>query len=134
MVMKMRLPISFSGLLLAAALAGAAGGPAWAAESAVVMRDPGVRSVFCQTQQFNSYVKFSTPGTVTPGGGPVCYTGIGTASIDLHGVTRFWAGAHSGSFQYRDRPGLPIIVRPFTSGQSQQFNQPVEVLRLTIKS
>ncbi|PZS16636.1 MAG: hypothetical protein DLM60_15230 [Pseudonocardiales bacterium] len=93
-----------------------------------------VHSVYCQTSKFDAYVKFSTPETMTPGGGPVCYTDTGTESIDLSGVIRFWSGAHSGSFQYRDQPGLPIILRSFAPGQSERFEQPVEVLSLTINS
>lgn len=134
---KKRILASFGGVALAAALAcgtlayGAAS--AGAAEAATVTQAAGVHGVYCQTPQFDSYVKFNVTG-ITPGGGPLCYTGIGTAPIDLHGVTQFRSGAHSGSFQYRYRPGLPIVFRPFAPGQTQQFVQPVEVLSLTITS
>ncbi|MGH3780502.1 MAG: hypothetical protein ACRDRO_07700 [Pseudonocardiaceae bacterium] len=128
--MKTRLLASFSGVGLAAVVMCGITSTACAAEP-----PPGdVHRVYCQTPQFDDYVKFSTPGSITPGGGPVCYADTGTEPIDLSGVTRFWSGAHSGSFQYRNQPGLPIILRSFAPGQSEQFNQPVEVLSLTINS
>ncbi|MGH3856739.1 MAG: hypothetical protein ACRDR6_25285 [Pseudonocardiaceae bacterium] len=96
-----------------------------------------VNPVYCQTLQFANYVKFATPTRQTPGGGPVCYDGTGTASIDLTEVTRFFAGAHSGSFQYRQRPegsftDHVIAYRPFTPGQEQDFTSAVDVISLTI--
>jgi hypothetical protein len=142
-VMTTRLLASFGGVVLAGALACGTTSTIWAAEPTTTAPDPGVpdmpgvsdvHSVHCQTPQFDTDVKFSTPGTITPGGGPVCYTGIGTAPIELLGVAQFWSGAHSGSVDYRYQPGLPIIVRPFTPGQSEQFNPSVEVLSLTITS
>lgn len=128
--MNARFFVSFGGVGVATILTCAMTSTACAAEP-----PPGdVRSVYCQTSKFDAYVKFTTPATMTPGGGPVCYTDTGTASIDLSGVTRFRSGGHSGSFQYRYRPGLPIISRSFAPGQSEQFNQPVEVLSLSITS
>jgi hypothetical protein len=93
-----------------------------------------VHSVYCQTPQFPSYVKLTTPSHPTPGGGPVCYDGTGTSPIDLAGVTRFSSGAHSGSFQYRQPPGHPIAYRPFSPGQEQDFTAAAEVISLTISS
>lgn len=132
-MLNSRLVTSFGGVILVAALSCTTASSAWAAP-ANTAPDPGVHSVYCQTPQFNTYVKFSTPGTITPGGGPVCYTGNGTVPLDLQGVQRFCSGAHSGSFQYRDQPGLPISYQPFTPGQSEQFPTPVEVISLTITS
>lgn len=131
---KTRLLASFGSVGLAAVLTYGIILTAWAAEPVAAARHGDVHSVYCQTPEFDTYVKFSTPGTMTPGGGPVCYTDTGTEWIDLPGATRFWSGAHSGSFEYRDQSGLPIIFRSFTSGESEQFNQPVEVLSLTINS
>ncbi|MGH3768302.1 MAG: hypothetical protein ACRDTX_24650 [Pseudonocardiaceae bacterium] len=128
-----RLLVSLGGVALAGALAYGATS-AWATGPATAAPQGGVHDVYCQTPQFDTYVKVSTPGTMTPGGGPVCYTGNGTTPIDLPGVTRFWSGTHSGSLQYRDQPSLPIIFRSFSPGQSEQFTAPVEVVSLTINS
>ena len=123
----------FGGAALSAALVCAVTSTAWAAEPTVVGQNSGVHSVYCQTPDFDRYVKFTVKG-ITPGGGPLCYTGTGTARIDLQAVTGFQSGAHSGSIQYRSRPGLPIIQYPFIAGQSVRFGPPVEVLFLTITS
>ncbi len=125
---------AFSGVGLAVVLTCGLTATVWAAVTADAPPAGEVHSVYCQTPQFDGYVKFSTPGTITPGGGPVCYTDTGTETIDLLNVTRFGSGAHSGSFQYRDQPSRPIIFRSFAPGQSEQFNRPVEVLSLTINS
>ena len=90
--------------------------------------------MYCQTSEFAGYVKFSITGRPTPGGGPVCYDGRGTSSLSLEGVTKFDAGAHSGSYQFRGRPGLPIGVLRFSPHQVRYFSPPVEVLSLTINS
>lgn len=122
---------SFGGMILAGTLACGTTSTARATEP-TASPDRDVHSVYCRTPQFDTYVKFSTPETITPGGGPVCYMGIGTAPINLLGVAQFWSGTHSGSFEYRYQPGLPITVRSFTPGQSEQLNPPIEVLSLAI--
>ena len=130
--MKTRLLASVGGVVLAGALTSSTTSATWAAEPSAP--DHGVHSVHCQSPQFETYVKFTTPGTITPGGGPVCYTGIGSAAIGLSDVTEFQPGAHSGSFGYRYQPDLPIIVRSFIPGQPEQFSPPAEILSLTITS
>ena len=107
-------------------------GTASAATPAPASRD--VHPVYCQTPEFAGYVKFSITGHPTPGGGPVCYDGSGTSSLSLEGVTESDAGTHSGSYQFRGRPGLPIGVLRFSPHQVRYFSPPVEVLSLTIKS
>lgn len=94
----------------------------------------GVHGVYCQTPEFPSYVKFTTPSHPTPGGGPVCYTGIGMSLIGLDGVAQFSAGSHYGSFQYRPRPGSPSVTQPFSPGQTRYFTPVVEVVSLAINS
>ncbi|MGH3794124.1 MAG: hypothetical protein ACRDSP_04480 [Pseudonocardiaceae bacterium] len=128
-MMKNRLLATLVSMLFGVALVC---GTATAASAAVAPQN--VHSVYCQTPDFWSYVKFSTPSHPTPGSGPVCYDGTGTAAIDLTGVTRFDSGAHFGSFQYRQQPGLPIIYRQFRPGQQQNFTPAVEVISLTISS
>jgi hypothetical protein len=127
--MKARFLATLGGIVLSVAL-----GCGTASAATALSTEATLQQVYCQTPQFSSYVKFTTPSRPTPGGGLVCYDGTGTATIDLASVTRFSAGAHSGSFQYRQRPGLPIIYRPFSSGQQQDFTSAVEVTSLTINS
>lgn len=128
-MMKARL-IASTGVALLSIVLGA--GTASAATFAPAPRD--VHPAYCQTRGFPGYVKFSTPGHPTPGGGPVCYDGRGTSSIHLNGVTKFSAGAHSGSYQFRQRPGMPIVFQRFSPGQMRYFSPAVEVISLTINS
>ena len=130
--MKARFLATLGGIVLSVALECGTASAATAPSTEATLQQ--VQPVYCQTPQFSSYVKFTTPSRPTPGSGLVCYDGTGTATIDLAGVTRFSAGAHSGSFQYRQRPGLPIIYRPFNSEQQQDFTSAVEVTALTINS
>lgn len=131
-LMRKRLRAVLGGVVLAVGLVAGATSSAWAAP-APAAAPGGVHQVYCQTPQYETYVKFRVQ-TATPGGGPLCYTGVGTASIDLHGVTWFDSGAHSGSFEYRTEPGLPIFLKTFQPHQSMQFSAPSEVISLTIRS
>jgi hypothetical protein len=130
--MKARFLAALSGILLSVALGCDS---AWATTgiTSTPAAHQQVHEVFCQTPQFPRYVKFRTPASPTPGGGPVCYDGIGTATINLTGVTDFSAGAHRGAFQYRYHPELPVINRTFSPGQEQRLSA-VEVISLTISS
>jgi hypothetical protein len=130
--MKARFPGSLGSILLGVAL-GCGTAVAVTAESAAAAPQD-VHPVYCQTPEFSSYVKFTTPSRPAPGGGPICYEGTGTSPIDLAGVTRFSAGAHSGSFQYHRRPGLPIIRQLFSPGQGNNLSPAAEIISLTISS
>lgn len=129
--MRKRLLAAFGGVLLAAGLATGAASTAWADASAAALQS-GPHAVYCQTPQFDSYAKFWIRG-ITPGGGPLCYTGIGTARVDIRQVLRFEAGAHSGSFLYRT-PGQPISRAVFRPGQVVILALPYDVLSLTLTS
>src|ERR1051326_8951764 len=134
--MRRRLRAALGSALLAAGLAGGAASTAWAdaliapAAATAVAQQRGPHAVYCQTPEYASYAKFFVYG-MTPGGGPLCYTGVGTTRVDIRQVLRFEAGTHSGSFIYRT-PGQPISRAVFRPGQVVILALPYDVLSLTL--
>ncbi|HEY3894335.1 MAG TPA: hypothetical protein VGL88_03095 [Pseudonocardiaceae bacterium] len=128
-MMKARLTASAGVALLSIAL-----GAGTASAATIAPAPRNVHPVYCQTRGFPGYVAFSTSDHPTPGGGSVCYDGSGTSSIGLMGVTKFSAGAHSGSYQFRQQPEMPIVLQRFSPHQVRYFSPAVEVISLTIKS
>jgi hypothetical protein len=92
-----------------------------------------VSSVYCQTANYDSYFKLFLHGVITPGGGPLCYDGHGTITLNRTNVVKVDSGAHSGQFTYRIPPSDLVRTFAFTPGQTVSFPQGVQVLSLTLR-
>ncbi|MGH3624273.1 MAG: hypothetical protein ACRDQ5_21215 [Sciscionella sp.] len=116
-----------------AGLALAIGAPqATATTATAATQNAGVTQVFCETPNGASYFKLYLRGVITPGGGPVCYDGKGTARLNLNHVVRFDSGAHSGQFTYRFPPSDAVRTMRFGPHQVGYTPEGVEVLTLTL--
>lgn len=116
-------------LLAVAAPTAVAAPAAWAGDGS------RIHTTYCQTIRYGGYVTLSERGVMTPGGGGlVCYTGKGTATVDHRWTTRIVTGTHFGALRYRDKPGRPVVVYRFRPGQTENFRRPVMVESLTINS